>query len=127
MEANVEAVMGAYNRTLDEPCCASKLLLEDILRGEWSFEGHVVSDCGALSDFHLNHKVTQGAAETVALALKHGCDIGCDHVYDEIPDAIAHALQAWHVRPARRGTVRIDWDGGGRLRDPSPVGLSRRC
>ncbi len=92
MDAKVEAVMGAYNRTLDEPCCGSKLLLEDILRGEWGFEGHVVSDCGALSDFHLNHKVTKDAAETVALALKRGCDIGCDHVYSEIPEAIARGL-----------------------------------
>jgi beta-glucosidase len=91
-EAKVEAVMGAYNRTLDEPCCGSKLLLEDILRGEWGFEGHVVSDCGALTDFHVNHKVTQDAAETVALALKRGCDIGCDHVYSEIPEAIARGL-----------------------------------
>ena len=92
MDAKVEAVMGAYNRTLDEPCNASKLLLEDILRGEWGFEGHVVSDCGALTDFHVNHKVTKDAAETVALALKRGCDIGCDHVYDEIPEAIARGL-----------------------------------
>lgn len=91
-EAKVEAVMGAYNRTLGEPCCGSKLLLEDILRGEWGFEGHVVSDCGAMTDFHVNHKVTQDAAETVALALKHGCDIGCDHVYSEIPEAIARGL-----------------------------------
>ena len=47
MEAEVEAVMGAYNRMLDVPCCASQLLLVDILRGEWGFQGHVVSDCGA--------------------------------------------------------------------------------
>jgi beta-glucosidase len=92
VEAKVEAVMGAYNRTLGEPCCGSKLLLEDILRGEWGFEGHVVSDCGALSDFHLHHKITKDAAETVALALKHGCDMGCDHVYSEIPEAIARGL-----------------------------------
>ncbi|HVP20433.1 MAG TPA: glycoside hydrolase family 3 C-terminal domain-containing protein [Anaerolineaceae bacterium] len=91
-EAKVEAVMGAYNRTLGEPCNGSKLLLEDILRGEWGFEGHVVSDCGALSDFHLNHKVTKDAVETVALALKRGCDIGCDHVYSEIPEAIARGF-----------------------------------
>jgi beta-glucosidase len=91
-EAKVESVMGAYNRTLDEPCNGSKLLLEDILRGEWGFEGHVVSDCGALSDFHLNHKVTKDAAETVALALTRGCDMGCDHVYSEIPEAIARGL-----------------------------------
>ena len=91
-DAKVEAVMGAYNRTLDEVCCGSKLLLEEILRGEWSFEGHVVSDCWALSDFHLNHKVTKDAAESAALALQHGCDLGCDHVFDEIPEAIRRGL-----------------------------------
>jgi beta-glucosidase len=91
-DAKVEAVMGAYNRTLGEPCNGSKLLLEDILRSEWGFQGHVVSDCGALSDFHLHHKVTKDAAQTVALALQRGCDLGCDHVYSEIPEAIARGL-----------------------------------
>ncbi len=87
-EARVESVMGAYNRTLDEPCNGSKLLLEDILRGEWGFDGHVVSDCGALADFHLYHKVTEDEADSAALALKYGCDLGCDHVFNEIPTAI---------------------------------------
>ena len=91
-EAKVEAVMGAYNRTLDEVCCASRLLIEDILYGEWNFDGHFVSDCGALSDFHLNHKVTKDAAESAALALQRGCDLGCDHVFDEIPEAIQRGL-----------------------------------
>lgn len=91
-EANVEAVMGAYNRTNDEPCCASQLLLVDILRGEWGFGGHVVSDCGALSDLHQNHKVTRDAAESAALALRKGCDLGCDCVYDDLGKAIARGL-----------------------------------
>ena len=91
-EAGVESVMGAYNRTLDEVCCASQLLIEEILRGEWNFQGHFVSDCGALSDFHLNHKVTKDAAESAALALQHGCDLGCDHVFSEIPEAIQRGL-----------------------------------
>ena len=90
--ASVESVMGAYNRTLGEPCCASKFLLEEILRGEWGFEGHVVSDCGALADIHLNHKITNDAAESAALALKHGCDLGCDIVFEEIPEAIRRNL-----------------------------------
>ncbi len=91
-EARVESVMGAYNRTLNEACCASQLLIEDILRGEWGFEGHFVSDCWALSDFHRNHKITHDEAESAALALKHGCDLGCDHVYNEIPEAIQRGL-----------------------------------
>ena len=91
-EADVEAVMGAYNRTLGEVCCASKLLIEDILRDEWHFKGHYVSDCWALSDFHLHHKVTKDAPESAALAIKRGCDLGCDHVFDEIPEAIQRGL-----------------------------------
>lgn len=91
-EAKVESVMGAYNRTLGEPCCASHLLIEDILRGEWDFQGHFVSDCWALSDIHLNHKVTKDAPETIALALQRGCDLGCDHVFSETPEAIRRGL-----------------------------------
>ena len=44
-EADVEVVMGAYNRTNGQPCCGSETLLKDILREEWGFEGHVTSDC----------------------------------------------------------------------------------
>lgn len=91
-EAKVESVMGAYNRTLGEPCNASQLLLVDLLRGAWGFQGHVVSDCGALSDIHKTHKVTADEAESAALALKAGCDMGCDCVYDAIPEAIARGL-----------------------------------
>ena len=80
-EADVEAVMGAYNRTNGEPCCGSKTLLKDILRGKWNFKGHVVSDCWAIADFHLNHKVTSTATESAALAIKNGCDLNCGNVY----------------------------------------------
>ena len=80
-EADVEAVMGAYNRTNGEPCCGSKTLLKDILRGKWNFKGHVVSDCWAIADFHLNHKITSTATESAALAIKNGCDLNCGNIY----------------------------------------------
>jgi len=80
-EADVEAVMGAYNRTNGEPCCGSKALLKDILRGKWQFKGHVVSDCWAIADFHLHHNVTSTATESAALAIKNGCDLNCGNVY----------------------------------------------
>ncbi|MGD8402610.1 MAG: glycoside hydrolase family 3 C-terminal domain-containing protein [Anaerolineales bacterium] len=94
-DAKVESVMGAYNRVFGEPACASELLLDEILRGEWGFEGHVVSDCGALADFHMFHNITQDAAESAALALKYGCDLGCEQgcdVFPEIPEAIQRGL-----------------------------------
>lgn len=80
-EAKVEAVMGAYNRTNGEPCCGSKTLIQDILRGEWDFEGHFVSDCWALKDFHEYHGVTSNAEESAAMALKAGCDVNCGNMY----------------------------------------------
>jgi len=92
MDAKVEAVMGAYNRTLDEPCCASKLLLGDYLRDQWGFQGHVVSDCGAISDFHLNHKVTRDVVESAALGVKMGCDNSCDHAYEHLGEAVERGL-----------------------------------
>lgn len=79
-EAKVEAVMGAYNRTNGEPCCASKAL-QKILREDWGFEGHFVSDCWALRDFHTQHMVTDTAEESAALAIRTGCDVNCGNTY----------------------------------------------
>ena len=81
VEAGVESVMGAYNRTLGEVCCASDFLLKDILRGRWGFKGHVVSDCWAIRDFHQNHKITKTPEESAALALNAGCDLNCGCTY----------------------------------------------
>lgn len=80
-EAKVEAVMGAYNRTNGEPCCGSNTLIREILRGDWGFEGHFVSDCWALKDFHQFHGVTSTAEESAAMALKAGCDVNCGNIY----------------------------------------------
>ncbi|GHT65853.1 glycosyl hydrolase [Spirochaetia bacterium] len=91
-EADVEAVMGAYNRTQGEPCCGSELLLRQILRGKWNFKGHVVSDCWAIRDFHENHRVTNSAQESAALALKAGCDVNCGCVYAQLMDSYKHKL-----------------------------------
>lgn len=80
-EGNVEAVMGAYNRVFGEPACGSDLLLQKILRDDWGFEGHVVSDCGAIQDFYAHHKVSANAVEAAALAAKSGVDLNCGNVY----------------------------------------------
>jgi beta-glucosidase len=91
-EAGVEAVMGAYNRINDEPCCGSSFLLVKTLRGDWAFQGHVVSDCGALTDFHQGHRVTKDVVESAALALKAGCDLSCICTYDHLGEAIERRL-----------------------------------
>ena len=91
-EAGVEVVMGAYNRTNGEACCGSKTLLEDILRGEWQFKGHVTSDCWAIKDFHEYHMVTANAVESVALAMNMGCDLNCGNIYGNLLKAVERGL-----------------------------------
>ena len=91
-EGRVAAIMGAYNRTNGEPCCASPTLLQKILRDEWGFRGYVVSDCGAICDIHKHHHVTASAPESAALAVKNGCDLNCGSIYDSLVIAVKDGL-----------------------------------
>lgn len=91
-EANVEAVMGAYNRVNEEPCCASKTLMQEILRKNWGFEGHYVSDCWAIRDFHEGHMVSPDAKTSAAMALNAGCDLNCGNTYLHILNAYKNKL-----------------------------------
>ncbi|MGN0746253.1 MAG: glycoside hydrolase family 3 C-terminal domain-containing protein [Aristaeellaceae bacterium] len=91
-DAKVEAVMGAYNRTNGEPCCGSKALMVDLLRGKWGFEGHFTSDCWAIRDFHEHHMVTASMEESAALALKMGCDVNCGNTYIYLMKAYEQGL-----------------------------------
>lgn len=111
--AGVEAVMGAYNRVNGEPSCAS-ITLQRILRQEWGFSGHYVSDCGAIDDFHRGHGVTAGPVESAALALTQGCDLNCGCTYNDL-------MEAWR----RRLVSEADVDRGLRrvLRTKFRLGL----
>ena len=80
-EADVESVMGAYNRVNGEPACGSQTLLKKTLREKWGFRGHVVSDCWAISDFHKFHRVTGTPEESAAMAMDAGCDLNCGVTY----------------------------------------------
>lgn len=91
-DAGVESVMGAYNRVNGEPACGSKFLLKETLREKWGFEGHVVSDCWAIADFHMHHMVTATAPESAALAMNNGCDLNCGHTYLHILEALKEGL-----------------------------------
>ena len=91
-EGKVEAVMGAYNRVNGAPACGNKRLLKDILRDEWGFEGHVVSDCWAILDFHEHHKVTETVAESAAMAVNNGCDLNCGSAFLHMKEAYEQGL-----------------------------------
>jgi len=91
-EAGVEAVMGAYNAVYGEPACGSKFLLTEILREKWGFDGHVVSDCWAIADFHNHHKVTSTPRESAAKALQAGCDLNCGNTFLHLMGALEDGL-----------------------------------
>jgi len=79
-KANVAGVMCAYNALEGQPCCGSDLLMTDILRNRWKFNGYVTSDCGALDDFFNFHKTHPDAVAASADALYHGTDVDCGNV-----------------------------------------------
>jgi beta-glucosidase len=94
VDAGVESVMCAYNRTNDEPCCASNYLLDEVLFGDWGFDGHVVSDCWALVDlFSENgHGTVSDPAEAAALALQRGVNVNCGDTYRNLMEAVEKGL-----------------------------------
>ncbi|WP_036602667.1 glycoside hydrolase family 3 C-terminal domain-containing protein [Olivibacter sitiensis] len=77
VDSKVAGVMCAYNAFRTQPCCASDILMTDILRKQWNFEGYVTSDCWAIDDFFKNHKTHPDAASASADAVFHGTDIDC--------------------------------------------------
>ena len=93
-EAKVKEVMCAYNRFEGEPCCGSNRLLTQILRDEWGFDGVVVSDCGAVSDFwqKRKHETHPDAASASADAVLNGTDVECGNSYKSLPDAVKAGL-----------------------------------
>ncbi len=91
-EAGASSVMGAYNRTNGEACCASPRLLGEILREEWGFEGYVVSDCGAIHDIWAHHKLVETPAKAAALAVREGCELNCGATYEHLLEAAAEEL-----------------------------------
>lgn len=91
-DGNVCGVMGAYNRTNGEPCCAHSYLLMEVLRNKWNFDGYVVSDCGALKDIFAEHHYTETRAEAAAIALKNRCDLNCGDTYEALIEAYEEDL-----------------------------------
>lgn len=105
VDAGVEGVMGAYNRTNGEPCCGSRTLMVDLLRNKWKFKGYFTSDCWAIADFHLHHMVTDTPTESVALALKNGCDLNCGNTYAYLLAALKEGLIS--EEDIRRSAIRL--------------------
>lgn len=92
VKEGVAGVMGAYNRTNDEACCASPTLIGDILREKWGFSGYFVSDCEAVLDIYKNHKMVDSIKEAAAVAIKNGCNLNCGKAFSHLYEAYEEDL-----------------------------------
>ena len=92
VDAGVEAIMCAYNRTDGDACCGSNMLLQKILRDQWDFKGHIVSDCWALHDIYEGHGITENAVQAAALALKSGVNVNCGDTYPFLKQAVENGM-----------------------------------
>lgn len=97
VKAKAYSVMGAYNRVDGESASASWMLLRDILREQWKFDGYVVSDCGAIRDIFANHKIVSDAEEAAAIGVRRGCDLNCGRVYQS---ALLEAVRRGYIDEA---------------------------
>ncbi len=89
-EADVEGVMGCYNRINGECGCASDTLMGKLK--EWGFDGYFTSDAWALKDFYKGHAAAEDAEHAAALALSKGCDCNCGETYPFLMDAFRDGL-----------------------------------
>ena len=91
-EAKAYSIMSAYNRYRGKSCSGSDTLLTDLLRNTWGFKGYVVSDCGAIDDIYLTHKIVKTPAEAAAIGVKAGCDLECGETYSHLREAVEKGL-----------------------------------
>jgi len=92
IDGGAESVMCAYNRVAGEPACGSNELQQNILRGEWGFDGYIVSDCGAIRDIHKYHKIVETPAEAAAMGIANGTDLNCGVTYEHLGEAVRSGL-----------------------------------
>jgi len=107
-KAGVASVMCGYNRLYGEPCCASNLLINQLLKTKWQFKGQIVSDCWAVSDFHAGHKVTENVVQSAALALKSGVDVNCGDEFPALIEALKQGMVTEsEIDRALRNNLRV--------------------
>jgi beta-glucosidase len=89
-EGHVGGVMGAYNAINGVPACANSLLLTDLLRNQWGFDGYVVSDCSAIHNIwgKQEHRYLTTPEEAAAVAVKAGCNLCCGGDYTALVKAV---------------------------------------
>lgn len=91
VDNGVESIMMAYNAVYGMPCPGNQLLF-DILRKDFGFKGHIVSDCGAVEDIWQGHEAAKSAAEACAIAIKAGLNVECGSAFKSLQEALDQNL-----------------------------------
>jgi beta-glucosidase len=92
VDAHADSTMCSYNAVDGVPACANKMLLQQILRDDWRFQGYVTSDCGAVGDITTGHHYTPDNEHGSAVAVQAGTDTTCGNEYTALPAAVKAGL-----------------------------------
>jgi beta-glucosidase len=92
VEGHAQSLMASYNAINGTPNAVNKLLLTDILRGQWGFEGFVVSDLGGVKALMTGHHLTDKPEIAAARAILAGCDYDDEEYRDNIVPAVKDGL-----------------------------------
>jgi len=92
VEAHAASTMCAYNSLDGSPACANTMLLRDVLRGAWKFNGYVTSDCFAITDIAVGHKFAPDLEHASVNAVRAGTDTSCGPEFSHLTDAVHDKL-----------------------------------
>jgi len=112
VDNGVESVMCAYNRLYDEACCGSPYLLNTLLREEWGFKGHIVTDCWAIDDIWQRHKITDDPLVATVMAMEAGSNLNCGYMYKNMVEVVQKGLSSEEkvndlLRPLLRTRMKL--------------------
>ena len=101
-EGKVWAIMGSYNLYKGQHCCHNQYLLNDILKGEWGFDGVVVSDWGGVHD--TDQAITNGLDMEFG-SWTNGLSNGASNAYDNYYLAMPYLQR---IQEGKVGTEELD-------------------
>jgi beta-glucosidase len=105
VEGHASSMMASYNAINGVPLAVNKLMLTDIPRGQWGFDGFIVCDLTGVRHLVDSHHLTDDLAVAVADALNAGCDYDDAEYRLNIPKAVERKLVTEEV--VNRALARV--------------------
>jgi beta-glucosidase len=115
-QGHARSLMPSYNEIDGIPSHANRWMLRDVLRGEWGFDGTIVSDWQAISQLGGRHRVAVDAADAARQALAATVDV-------ELPDVETYHTLVEQVRQGKVPEAALNDAVRRLLRDKFELGL----